>query len=255
MRHAPGEATTAQVLAANVGLALVVESLPEPNERRAERLVALALSGEVPAALVLTKADLATDGQAVTARMARRLGVADAVAVSAHDGTGLAILRTLLDPGTTAALVGRSGAGKSTLVNACLASNARRPASPGRGRPRAAHNGHPRADPAARRRDGRRHPGTPVDRPLGRTGDGPGTAFADIERLAAGCRFSDCRHESEPGCAVREAVDPERLAGWRKLAREQVRLDDRKAAVRERKRSARALSRQIRAAERAKRRR
>jgi ribosome biogenesis GTPase / thiamine phosphate phosphatase len=90
-----------------------------------------------------------------------------------------------------------------------------------------------------------------VPAPLGRVG----TAFADLDRLAAGCRFADCRHEAEPGCAVREAVDAERLAGWRKLAREQARLDDRKAAARERKRNARALSRRLRAAERAKRRR
>lgn len=85
--------------------------------------------------------------------------------------------------------------------------------------------------------------------------DGAGAAFADIDDLAAGCRFADCRHESEPGCAVRDAVDPERLAGWRKLAREQARLDDRKAAARERKRAARTLSRQLSAAERVKRRR
>jgi ribosome biogenesis GTPase / thiamine phosphate phosphatase len=252
VRRAPGEATASQVLAANVDLALVVEALPEPGERRAERLIALALAGGVPAALVLTKADLAADGQTVAARMARRLGLADGVAVSAVDGTGLGILRRLLEPGSTAALLGRSGAGKSTLVNALL--------------------GEPRQETRpVRAADGRgRHttvtreliplPGgamiidTPGLRSIG-LWDGADAAFADIDRLAAGCRFADCRHESEPGCAVREAVDAERLRGWRKLAREQARLEDRKAAARERKRSARTLSRQIRAAERSKRRR
>jgi ribosome biogenesis GTPase / thiamine phosphate phosphatase len=132
VRRAAGEATAAQVLAANIDLALVVESLPDPNERRAERLAALALAGGVPAALVLTKSDLAQDGQAVAARMARRLGLADGVAVSALDGTGLGILRTLLVPGETAALIGRSGSGKSTPSTRCSARTGRPPGPCGR---------------------------------------------------------------------------------------------------------------------------
>src|SRR5918998_3089201 len=120
VRRAPGDATAAQVLAANVDLALVVESLPDPSERRAERLAALALAGGVPPSLGLTKADLAADGQAAAAQLARHLGVADGVAGRAPGGSGLGILRTLLAPGATAALIGRSGAGKSTLVNALL---------------------------------------------------------------------------------------------------------------------------------------
>jgi ribosome biogenesis GTPase len=252
VRRAPGAATSSQVLAANVDLALVVESLPEPNERRAERLVALALAGGVAAALLLTKADLADDGQTAAARMARRLGLVDAIAVSAVDGTGLAMLRTLLEPGVTAALLGRSGAGKSTVVNALLG-EARQQTQPVR-----VADGRGRHTTVTRELIPLPWGALIVDTPgLREVGlwDGVGEAFADIDRLAAACRFADCRHDSEPGCAVREAVDPERLAGWRKLEREQARLDDRKAAARERKRSARALSRQIRAAERVKRRR
>ena len=83
--------------------------------------------------------------------------------------------------------------------------------------------------------------------------EGAGAAFADIDELAAACRFADCRHDTEPGCAVRAAVDPERLAAWRKLEREQAWLEDRKATARARKESARALTRQARAAQRAKR--
>jgi ribosome biogenesis GTPase / thiamine phosphate phosphatase len=138
VRQAAGDATAAQVLAANVDLALVVESLPEPNERRAERLAALALAGGVPAALLLTKSDLVDDGQTVAARMARHLGLADGVAVSARDGGGLGVLRTLLVPGETAALIGQSGTGKSTLVNALLGEDrqATQPVRAGDGRGR-----------------------------------------------------------------------------------------------------------------------
>jgi ribosome biogenesis GTPase / thiamine phosphate phosphatase len=250
VRRAPGEATAAQVLAANVDLALVVESLPDPNERRAERLVALALAGGVPATLVLTKSDLAGDGQALAAHMARRLGLADGVALSAHDGAGLSILRTLLPPGETAALIGRSGAGKSTLVNALLGEE--RQAT----RPVRATDGRGRHTTVTRELIPLPWGAFVVDTPgLRAVGlwDGPGDAFADIEELAAGCRFADCGHDTEPGCAVRDAVDPERVAAWRKLEREQVRLEDRKAAARARKERARALTRQARAAQRAKR--
>jgi ribosome biogenesis GTPase / thiamine phosphate phosphatase len=250
VRRAAGGATAAQVLAANVDLALVVESLPDPNERRAERLAALALAGGVPAALVLTKSDLAEDGQSVAARMARRLGLADAVAVSAYDGSGIGILRKLLVPGQTAALIGRSGAGKSTLVNALLGEDrqATQPVRTGDGRGR--HTTVTRE--LIELPDGALIVDTPGLRAIG-LWDGPGDAFADIDELAAACRFADCRHDTEPGCAVRDAVDPGRLAAWRKLEREQARLEDRKAAARARKESARALSRQARAAQRAKR--
>jgi ribosome biogenesis GTPase len=252
VRQAAGEATAAQVLAANVDLALVVESLPDANERRAERLVALALAGGVPAALVLTKSDLAENGQPAAARMARRLGLVDAVAVSAHDGSGLDILRTLLMPGETAAMIGRSGAGKSTLVNALLGEDRQdtRPVRAGDGRGR--HTTVTRE--LIELPGGALIVNTPGLRAIG-LWDGPGDAFADVDDLAAGCRFADCRHDTEPGCAVREAVDPGRLAAWRKLEREQARLEDRKAAARARKESARALTREVRAAQRAKRQR
>lgn len=247
VRRAAGTTGEAQVLAANVDLALVVESLPAPNERRAERLVALALAGAVPTALMLTKTDLVRDGQSQATGLARRLGVAEGIAVSATDGPGVGGLRCLLDAGATTALLGRSGVGKSTLVNTLLgeARQSTRPVRAGDGRGRHTTVG----------RELFTLPGgalildTPGLREVG-LWDLPDAAFADINRLAAACRFGDCRHESEPDCAVRGAVDPKRVAAWRKLAREQAWLEDRRDESRRRKQQASALSRQINSARR-----
>ena len=90
-------------------------------------------------------------------------------------------------------------------------------AGPREGRPWPPHHGHPRADRAARRRPPPRHPRPARNRPLGRR-----RPFDDIDRLAAGCRFNDCAHLKEPGCAVRGAVPPDRLAAWRQLAEERA---------------------------------
>jgi ribosome biogenesis GTPase / thiamine phosphate phosphatase len=238
-----------QVLAANVELVLVAEPLPDPNERRAERIVALALAGGVPAALVLTKADLADDADARARALARRLGLADGIAVSARDEGSVAALASLLVPGTTAVLLGPSGAGKSTLVNALLADERQaigevQTSATGRGRGRhttvtrdllTLPNGALLID-------------TPGIREAG-LWDGVADTFPDIDELATRCRFSDCSHRDEPGCAVRAEADPERLAAWQKLQREQAWVDDRRAAARDREqrgRSYKTLQREAR---------
>jgi ribosome biogenesis GTPase len=244
-----GMTTTAQVLAANVDLVLVVEPLPDPNERRLERLLALASTGGVEAALVLSKADLDPEADLTAARVARRLGLLEAVAVSAPTGDGIGIVRALLRPGATSVLLGPSGAGKSTLANALLGEErqATRPVRAGDGRGRhttvtrellPVPNGALLID-------------TPGVRKVG-LWDGTGSTFADVDELAAGCRFADCRHEDEPGCAVRDAVDPARLAAWRKLIREQAWIDDRKAASRARERLGRQRWKEQKAARRMK---
>ncbi len=247
-RHA-GTATTAQTLAANLELALVVEPLPAPNLRRAERFVALAAAGDVPAVLVLTKRDLDPEDGAAAAQLARALGLADALAVDGLAGDGLAPVRALLAPGSTAVLLGPSGAGKSTLANALLGS-ARQATGAVR-----AHDGRGRHTTVTRELlplpGGALLIDTPGVREVG-LWDGAGDAFGEIDALAADCRFPDCAHESEPACAVRDAVEPERLAAWRKLAREQAWVDDRRAAARERERRGRSYGRVQREARRMK---
>jgi ribosome biogenesis GTPase len=251
VRRAAGAPVSGQVLAANVELVLVVEPLPEPNERRAERIIALAASGGVPAALVLTKADLAEDGGAVARAMARGLGLADGVAVSVHDPDSMAPLWSLLEPGTTSVLLGPSGAGKSTLVNALIGYERQATGEVSE------HNGG-RGRHTTVTRDLLTLPGgallidTPGIREAGLWDGGVGQSFADIEELAARCRFSDCQHNGEPGCAVRADGDPERVAAWQKLEREQAWIEDRRTAALARERSGRTHNLTQRQARRAK---
>jgi ribosome biogenesis GTPase len=249
VRRAAGAATAAQVLAANVDLALLTLPLPEPNLRQAERLAALCHADGVPAALVLTKADLEPDADALALVAAREVGVADGLAISTVTGDGLGVLRTLLTPDSTAVLLGPSGAGKSTLVNALLGEERQATAAIRAGDGRGRHTTVTRELIALP--TGALLVDTPGIREVG-LWDGAGESYADIDELAAGCRFADCGHETEPGCAVREAVDPERIEAWRKLAREQQWVEDRRAAARERETRGRSYGRIQREARRVK---
>jgi ribosome biogenesis GTPase len=227
VRHAAGLTTTAQTLAANVDVAFVVTSLgPELEPRRIERyLVTIWESGATPE-IVLTKADRLDDPWELVADVeAVALGVPVHV-VSAVTGRGCDALRARILPGTTAVLLGSSGVGKSTLVNRWagreLMATKETRADDDEGRHTTSH------------RELIRLPGgglvidTPGLRELQLWDTGEAAlegAFADVEELAAACRFNDCSHTREPDCAVLGAVESgslprERLESWRRLQRE-----------------------------------
>jgi ribosome biogenesis GTPase / thiamine phosphate phosphatase len=224
-RQAP-TAADEQVVAANVDAVFLVSGLDDDlNPRRLERYLALAWSSGADPVVVLNKSDLAVDlGAAVRTveKVARGVPV---VVVSALELLGLDALGGWLRPGATIALLGSSGVGKSSLANALLG-EARQATS-------AVRAGDSRGRHTTTRRELIRLPGgallldTPGMRALELWDDGSGleAAFDDVAAFASRCRFGDCRHEGEPGCAVLAAVEsgqlaPERLASHRKLARE-----------------------------------
>ena len=225
-RGAPGTGAEAQVLVANVDCVWIAHGLDvPPNLRRIERYLALAWeSGAVPS-VVLTKADLADDLAAAMAEVGRIAVGASVRAVSVEDIESVEALRQTLHAGQTVVLLGPSGVGKSTLVNA-LGDADLAPTAPVRPRDRKGRH-------TTTRRELFQIPGgalvldTPGLREL-RVWDldgGLARAFPEIEQLALACRFRDCKHETEPGCAVLEAVatgslDPARLASFEKLRAE-----------------------------------
>lgn len=229
-RPARGDIAAAQVVAANVDLVLLVTALDHDfNLRRLERYLALAWSSGAEPVIVLNKADLCDD---VAGRIADVSLVAPGVSVrvlSARDRTGIESLEPLLEAGKTVALLGSSGVGKSTIVNALLGYERQ-------------HTGEVRADDQRGRHtttmrellampSGALLIDSPGMRSVGmwEVEEGLADAFADIEEYAAGCRFSDCTHNREPGCAVQQAIvagslPAARLDSQRKLARESAAL-------------------------------
>jgi ribosome biogenesis GTPase / thiamine phosphate phosphatase len=225
-RGDPGKASDVQVLAANIDTVFVVHPIAgPPNLRRIERELSVAWeSGAIPV-VVLTKADLSTDPEAARRAVEAIAPGADVLVMNALTGEGVAPLLAYVSGHRTAVLIGPSGAGKSTLVNALLGEQRQATrevrVSDGRGR----H--------ATVARELIQMPGggvlidTPGLRELGLTGSEEGitATFPDIELASRSCRFRDCAHTDEPGCAVRSAVEsgglpPERLASYHKLVRE-----------------------------------
>lgn len=213
-----------QVLAANIDLALIVVPIDrEPNLTALERLSVMVWDSGATPLLVLTKADLSPDPQDALAQVTSTAPGIEAVMTSAYDGTGLPELRARLGPGVTATMLGQSGAGKTSLLNAL--------------------DGHAEAVRDVRRDGQGRHTtstrrlyplaggGVLLDLPglrkldLLATPEAVDATFDDIAALARACRFGDCVHEGDAGCAVEAAVavgglSPRRLHTWRRVQRE-----------------------------------
>ena len=219
------QATREQILAANIDVAFLVQALPlDFNLRRLERYLAMAWESGAQPVVVLTKIDLVDDPQPYLDQVdSVTLGACPVTAVSARTGEGLDELRAWFEPNRTAVLLGSSGVGKSTIVNALVGEEL-------------LATQEVRADDQMGR-----HTTTRRELILLPTGgvvlDTPGIrelqlwdadlerAFGDVEEIALRCRFSDCNHDREPGCAIREALldgslSRERWESYSKLQRE-----------------------------------
>jgi ribosome biogenesis GTPase len=225
-RKVPGEKTAEQVVAANLDTVLLVSGLDgDWNPRRIERYLAAAWTSGASPVVVLNKADRADDPEALELETAEvALGV-PVHRVSARTGEGVLALAVYFPEGATVGLLGSSGVGKSTLVNRILGGEVQKTGEVREGDDRGRHT--------TTRRELFRTPwgGLVLDTPglrelqLWDAEEGIEAAFADVEALAQGCRFRDCRHQGEPGCAVVAAAEegalaPERLDSYRKLQRE-----------------------------------
>ena len=243
-RKVAWSATEEQVVAANVDTVFLLSSLNEDlNLRRLERYLTLAWESGAKPVIILTKTDLSPN---VEQRVLEVEGISFGVpvhAISSLTGDGLDVVRSYIEPGKTIALLGSSGVGKSTLVNTLL------------GRELLAVKEIRESDGEGRHTTTHRQlvplpgGGLVLDTPgmrelqLWESSEGLGEAFSDIEALAAQCRFNDCAHDTEPGCAIQAALETGTLelgrwSSYQKLQRELAHLErrlDKRAQADERK--------------------
>lgn len=226
IRDESGRTSHGQALAANVDVVLIVEPLdPDPAPGRVERLLVIAEASGATPIVVLTKPDLVPDPVGMLEEIVAVAPDTDVIAANPTNGAGFDAVRRHMSPGRTIVALGPSGAGKSSVVNALARQEVMETgtvrASDGRGRHVTKH------------RELVVLPGvgvivdTPGLRAVGLIADDDAvsSAFPDVEELAELCRFRDCAHEAEPGCAVKEALadgtlTATRYQSWVKLKKE-----------------------------------
>jgi ribosome biogenesis GTPase len=244
-RRAAGDSTEEQVVAANIDVVFLISGLDHDfNPRRIERYLLTAWDSGASPVIVLNKSDLVEDvGPFVDEATAVAQG-APVLTISAKQPESVTALRAHLGRGRTAALLGSSGVGKSSIANALIGEERLRTREVRESDSRGRHTSSNRQLVLLG------HEGILIDTPgmrelqLWETGDALAGAFGDIDALALGCRFRDCRHAGEPGCAVAAAVNDgtlaaARLESYRKLQQEQAfqaRQQDQRAQLEQKRR-------------------
>jgi ribosome biogenesis GTPase len=232
-RKVPGDVTREQIVAANVDTVFLVMGLDgDFNLRRIERYLLTAWQSGAQPVVLLTKADLVNDVSGRVGEVAAVASGAPVHATSVKSGLGVSELAAYLGFGRTVALLGSSGVGKSTLINRLIGRDVQRTAEVSGVKSRGRHT--------TTRRELILLPqgGLVIDTPgmrelqLWQASGSIAAAFADIEALSSGCRFANCRHVTEPRCAVLQAaaegrLAPERLDSYLRLRKEAEYLDSR----------------------------
>lgn len=231
-RREPGPIPRDQAVAANFDYVFIMQSLNmDFNPKRLERYLTLAWQSGATPVILLTKADLVEDYWEFLTQVERVAAGVNTHVVSAHTGYGLERLNAYLQPGKTVVFLGSSGVGKSSLVNALAGEEIMTVSSiredDSKGRHTTTHRQLIRLSSGVMVID------TPGMRELGMwdASEGIGEAFADVEVFLRKCRFSDCRHEREPGCAIKAAIaagelDIARWESYRKLKEEAADRDE-----------------------------
>jgi ribosome biogenesis GTPase len=227
-----GARAEADTLAANIDVVFLTHSVvAAPNQRRLERELVLAYDSGAEPVVLLTKSDLVDDPQPVQRELRAVAPDVPVLVTSGRRGDGVAELRSFAVENRTLAFLGASGAGKSTLVNALLGSDVQATTAVRAGDQRGRHT------TVAAELLPLPGEGWLIDTPgiralsLWLSGEGIERAFADVFELMEHCRFRDCKHDQEPGCAVRAAIedgslDPERFASLERLVAEEAALEE-----------------------------